>query len=89
MTATEREVKLAASLYECRDSMRVWWGDAYAERIKERRKLIEAQMADDKSESVLDAALTIAKTMPGGVSVMMVLAAAVEMIEPSEGEPDG
>lgn len=80
----EKLVKIAARLYECRDTAKQLLGDKYLERMKLYgewiRKVSESRKIDD-----LAAAKEIINTIgtEDGMVVMHIIAAAVELIEPS------
>lgn len=84
---TEKRVRIAARLYEARDVTRRLLGDRYADRMKEYSAVV-AEVANSKQIDVLSAARQIAEaqTKAGNeLSAMMVVAAAIEMIEPTPG----
>jgi hypothetical protein len=79
------DVKLAAWLYDCRSAARGLLGDSYAETLKPYRAFISRVMREKKLP-VLRATLDIGKHIAEGdpVPLMMLMAAAVEMMESSE-----
>ncbi|MGH8082536.1 MAG: hypothetical protein ACREP7_18315 [Lysobacter sp.] len=85
--AGEKTVRIAADLYEARDVARKAYGDTYAARVGPCSKAI-IKLAEAKKISALQAAIQIAKdsTQDGhDVLGMLVLAAYVEMVEPTPG----
>lgn len=84
----EQAIKLAAKLYEMRDGAKQLLGDRYPARMAEFRKAIEMVQAK-KNLDALKAAMDICQHVDGdGFEVIFVMAAALEMIEPS-GAPNG
>lgn len=84
MAATEKTVRLAARLYEMRDFAKRMLGERYAEQMSDLRTMIETVQSKLHFEEPLAAATkicTVNKT--GGVQTAYIMAAAVEMIEPS------
>jgi aminopeptidase C len=82
----EKEIKIAAKLYECRDTAKKFFKELYPEKIKPYVSLINA-VAKANNLDKLHAVLKIAelKTINNdGFAMMMVMAAAVEIIEPSK-----
>lgn len=84
MAATEQTVRLAAQLYEMRDRAKSLLGDRYAERMAEFRKAIETVQSRLHLDNPIAAATKICQGVDcGGFEVILVMAAACEMIEPS------
>lgn len=81
--ATERHIRIAAELYGARDTAKRLLGDAYKARITTFGEVIN-KVADKKGCSSMQAAIEIAK-QPGvsDIERVMVLAAVVELVEPS------
>lgn len=80
----EMNVRIAATLYDAQRTMQSLHGDKYASRVDEVRPVIEAYMAQ-AGVVVLVAATHIAKKMTDNDApflALMVLATAVEMMEP-------
>ena len=81
--ATEKQVKMAAKLYELRDRAKLLLGDAYKPRMAELAKIME-DTAKQNGKTVLDVAIAVAeKRRLIGMDLMMVMAAADELAEPS------
>lgn len=85
-------IQKAAKLYECRDTARTLLGAEYPAKIAEWKKLV-ADEAKRTNRNALEAAITLNKRvvdgMPGdGFSMLLIFAAAVEIIEPSANAPD-
>ena len=81
--ATEKQVKIAARLYELRDRAKLLLGDAYKPRMAELAKIME-DTAKQNGKTVLDVAIAVAeKRRLIGMDLMLVMAAAVEHDEPS------
>jgi hypothetical protein len=82
----EQPIRLAAKLYEVRDAARKTLGDKYRTRMEENGKLLSA-MAKDRGCGVMDVALDASKSaasMGDMNAVCFILAAAVDLLEPSE-----
>lgn len=83
----EEKVKLAAKLYECRDACKKLYGADWKTEIDFHMKLIHAAMAKHKIDNEITAAMKLIEECShmdgGGVFSMKILAAAVEIVEPS------
>lgn len=75
-------VQIAARLYECRDAARTLLGDKYPERMREYGDSIRIVAAVKKC-SELEAGKMLAEAGGGGMATVLMLAATVEIIEPS------
>lgn len=83
MTATEQQIKMAAQLYDMRDKAKRLLGDRYKPHMAELGKILKAT-ADRDRKSVLAVATDVAKKRElTGMDLMLVMAAAVELEEPS------
>lgn len=83
--AGEQTVKLAAKLYEARDAMRALLGEKYASAMADTGAAI-SDMAKKSGAPPLSAAVQLAKACADdgdGFAALRVMAAAVEMIEPT------
>lgn len=85
ITPTEKQVQIAAKLYDARSTMRSLLGDKYPERIKEYKGFIRSAMQKYKID-YLQATLRIGKelqALPDDTSVGqgMIFAACVEISE--------
>ena len=77
------QVQMAALLYSIRDSVRGLMGDNYHPRMAELGGLLQ-RIAEKQGCSELAAARRIAADMPAdSFDAMAILAASVELIEPS------
>lgn len=83
MTPTEQQIKMTAKLYEMRDRAKRLLGDQYKHHMAELGVILKMTAERDK-KSVLEVATEVA-TKRGllGMDLMMVMAAAVELTEPS------
>ena len=82
----ETQIKIAARLYEYRDTAKRFFREEYAEKLKPYNELIKQVMKANNLE-VLGAILKISETrtyLEDGMVQLLFLAAAVEMMEPSE-----
>ena len=80
-TATEQQVRLAAQLYQARDSVRRLLGDTYAVRMAALGASLQ-RLATARNSSVLKDAISAARAVRG-MDSLLILAAAVEHTEPS------
>jgi hypothetical protein len=82
----EQAIRMNAKLYEVRDTVRKVLGDSYRARMAEGGKML-SEMADAKNCGVLEVALNVSQSAAreGDMNaVSFILAAAVELLEPSE-----
>lgn len=79
---TEQAVKMAAKLYECRDTAKRLLGDGYQKRMTAYAQVVRSA-ANGMACSELSAATTLANKAGGGMAAIYYLAAVVEMTEPS------
>lgn len=83
MQATEKQVTMAAELYNMRDKARRLLGDKYKPHMAELGRILTMTAERDKKEP-LAVAISIAKKRElVGMDLMLVMAAAVELAEPS------
>lgn len=75
-------IQMAAKLYECRDAARNILGGRYAEKMREYGDAVRA-MAAEQGCGELEAGTRLAKATGDGMAAVLVLAATVEIIEPS------
>lgn len=84
----EQQIKLAAKIYKMRDTVKSLHRDGYAEHIKEYIDLINACMKKHNIKNAIEAAIHLGdqvKDMPNaGSFVLNIMAAAAEILEPSE-----
>lgn len=82
----EKQIKVAAKLYECRDTAKRFYRNEFKDKVDPYKKLITRYM-DKTGKSVLISVLEICEIdeikEKGGFVIMMFMAAAVELIEPS------
>mgnify|MGYP001599708357 FL=1 len=82
---TERTIKLAARLYEARDTAKTLLGDRFKEKMAVGIQNLEA-LAKEHNITVLEAAMRTAKVFNAeynGRGALLVMAAAVEQMEPT------
>jgi hypothetical protein len=81
--ATENHVRMAAQLYDMRDKARRLLGDKYAAHMAELGKILKMTSERDH-KSVLSVATEICKKRDLiGMDLLMVMSAAVELMDPS------
>ncbi|MGL4649485.1 MAG: hypothetical protein ACRC1H_08745 [Caldilineaceae bacterium] len=81
--ADEKQVKMAAQLYDMRDKARRLMGDRYSAHMAELGKILKMTAARDKKEPLAVAIEVAKKRGLIGMDLMLVMAAAVELAEPS------
>lgn len=83
MSATiTQAVRITDRLHECRDAARTLLGDSYVPTMAEYQKVIKA-VAEKANVELLDAALQICKGVTDPRFPIFVMAATVELVEPS------
>jgi peptide deformylase len=85
-TITRGAVEIAARIYECQEAAKVLFADEYEKKIKWYKNVI-LRVCKDHSCDTLKAVLFICNMesiKDNGTAVMMFMAAAVEIVEPSE-----
>lgn len=81
--ATEKQVNMAAQLYDMRDKAKRLLGDKYKPHMAELGKILTMTATRDKKD-VLSVAIDVAKKRELiGMDLMLVMAAAVELTEPT------
>lgn len=83
MTATVQQVQLAAKLYEARDAMRSLLGERYAARMAEIGGVLKKVAARDTVNEIQAAQVVIKAIDAQGYDALQLLAAAVELVEPT------
>lgn len=81
----EKEIKMAANLYECRDSAKYLFKENYKEKLQPYLDLLKKVMQANNLEPI-PALLKISETQTyqeNGMAQMMFMTAVVETIEPS------
>ncbi len=76
----EQAVKMAAKLYECRDTAKRAFGDGYHKRMEAYGQVVKSA-ANALRCSDIEAATTLANKAGGGMAAICYLAAVVEMTE--------
>lgn len=91
MSASEQQIRVAAKLYECRNSVRTILGAKYHETIGGYAKTIQ-HVASERKVDTLVAAMQMAKEMQAlhcdPIIPICLMAAAVELAEPSPNNSD-
>ena len=84
MIAEERHVNIAAKMYECRDASKRLNGDQYHSHMAELAKVVRYVEKRDGCSNIV-AGVTIAKeTRAEGFALLNIMAAVVEMEDPSQ-----
>lgn len=83
MSDTQKQVQMAAQLYDMRDKARRLLGDRYKAHMDELGRILTMTAERDK-KSVLAVATEVAKKRNLiGMDLLLVMAAAVELTEPT------
>lgn len=84
----EREIKIAAKMYNCRDTAKTLYRDKYPAKMEEYGNLIKAAMIKHNIKDEIQASMKLMeplKNVPdSGIVIMLITAACVELIEPSK-----
>ena len=83
---TEAHIKLAARLYDARTALKSLWGDEYHAKIAVPMQELQ-KSANRQGLQIIPAAMNAAKHFTDryeGGTALIILAAAVEILEPSE-----
>jgi hypothetical protein len=84
MHATEKQVAMAAQLYDMRDKARRLLGDKYKPHMAELGRILTATAQRDKKEPIAVAIEVANRRGLIGMDLMLVMAAAVELAEPTK-----
>lgn len=82
----KEQIKMAAKLYECHESAKLLFKDKYPGKISWYKQVIitwNKKHGTDTLKSVIDICQSSDTVKNDGVAIMMFMAAAVELIEPS------
>ena len=80
----EKEVQIAAKLYECRDIAKRFFRDEYSEKLRTYKNIIEGHQKEfnlDVLPSVYEIC-SLESVRDDGMIIILFMAAAVELIEP-------
>lgn len=83
MQATEQQVHIAAKLYEMRDRARRLLGEKYKQHMAELGRILKDTARQTGKSEIVVATEVAKKRNLAGIDLMMVMAAAVELTEPS------
>ncbi len=83
MNATEQHVAIAAQMYEFRAAARRLFGNKFRQRMEERASVVRAVAKRDNCNDIVAGATVITEAGLHGMDVLLLLAAVVEMTEPS------
>lgn len=87
MSATQKQVQVAAQLYDMRDKAKRLLGHRYGSHMTELGRIL-TMTAQREKKSVLEVATEVSKKRNLiGMDLLLVVAAAVELIESSDEEP--
>ena len=82
MTPTERAVNLTAKMFQCRTAAKTLLGDKYAAQMREYGVVL-TKISEGKKISLVAAATEAANAMQGPYGQIVVMAAVVELLDPS------
>ena len=83
MNATEQHVGIAAQMYECRATARRLLGERFKPKMREFGKIVQAVAKRDNCNEIVAGATVIKEAKLFGMDSLMLMAAVVEMVEPS------
>ena len=83
MSAAEQNVATAAKMYECRTAARQILGEKYPAKMRELADMVRAVAARDKCSNIVAGATVIKSAGLEGIQALLLMAAVVEMVEPS------
>ena len=83
MSATEQHVRVAAQMYDCRDAARRLLGDKYHARMQAYGCVVRAVARRDNCNDIVAGATVIKVGKLHGIEALLLMAAVVEMLEPS------
>ena len=83
MRTQEQNISTAAQMYECRVAARRLLGDKYQEHMDERARVVKAVAKRDKCNDIVAGATVIKEAGLEGMQALLLMAAVVEMVEPS------
>jgi len=89
MNATEQHVAMAAKMYECRAAARRLLGDKFNQQMDERARVVRAVAKRDNCNEIVAGATVIKEAGLQGMDALLLMAAVVEMTEPSNCEGSG
>lgn len=89
MNATEQHVAMAAKMYECRDTARRLLGDKFHQRMDEYARVVRAVAKRDNCNDIVAGATVIKEAGLQGIGSLLLMAAVVEMTEPSNDRVEG
>lgn len=81
----ETQIKIAARIYECRDTAKKFYGNEWKEKIKFHMDLIQAVMKKHKIDNEVKATVKVIEGVKddNGIFTMLMLAALAETLEPT------
>lgn len=82
--ASEQDVKIAAQLYDMRDKAKRLLGDRYKAHMAELGEILTMTAKRDRKEPLAVAIEVCKKRNLVGIDLVMVMAAAVELAEPTQ-----
>ena len=83
MNATEQQVAIAAKMYECRDAARTILGRRFKPKMDDLAQVVRAVAKRDNCNDIVAGATVIKEARLEGMESLMLMAAVVEMVEPS------
>lgn len=89
MNTTEKHVALAAQMYECRTTARRLLGERFGPKMRELADVVRAVAKRDGCNDIVAGATIIKEARLLGMDSLMLMAAVVEMTEPSNAPHEG
>lgn len=83
MNATDQQVALVTKMYACRDAARTILGDRFKPRMAELEQIIRTVAKRDNCNDIVAGSTVIKEARLEGTGSLMLMAAIVEMVEPS------
>lgn len=83
MSATEHHVAMAAKMYQCRTTAQRLLGDKFRQRMQDYASVVRAVAKRDNCNDIVAGATVIKEAGLQGMDSLLLMAAVVEMIEPS------
>ena len=83
MSTAEQHVAIAAQMYECRAAARRLLGAKYHERMRDYATVVRAVAERDNCNDIVAGATVIKEAKLQGMEALLLMAAIVEITEPS------
>lgn len=84
MNETERNIGIAAQMYKCREAARILLGNKYQAHMNECARVVRAVAKRDNCNNIVAGATMIKENGLHGMDALLLMAAVVEMTEPTK-----